>query len=64
MVTGKIIAPMGGQQHVNFEHLDYPKIEYIEADTRDEMRKAIRVEITLRSVSPLFPSPYSVEDIY
>jgi imidazolonepropionase-like amidohydrolase len=47
LVTGKIIAPMGGQQHVNFEHLDYPKIEYIEADTRDEMRKGIRLNLHL-----------------
>ncbi|MGD9346431.1 MAG: amidohydrolase family protein [Candidatus Aminicenantes bacterium] len=47
LVTGKIIAPMGGQHHVNFEHLDYPKIEYIEADTRDEMRKGIRLNLHL-----------------
>lgn len=47
LVTGKIIAPMGGQQHVNFEHLDYPKIEYIEADTKDEMRKGIRLNLHL-----------------
>lgn len=47
LVTGKIIAPLGGQHFVNFEHLDYPKIEYIEADTRDEMRKGIRLNLHL-----------------
>lgn len=47
LITGKIIAPMGGQHHVNAENLDYPKIEYIEADTRDEMRKGIRVNLHL-----------------
>lgn len=47
LVTGKIIAPMGGQHRVNFEHLDYPKNEYIEADTRDEMRKGIRLNLHL-----------------
>ncbi len=47
LVTGKIIAPMGGQHHVNFEHLDYSKIEYIEADTRDEIRKGIRLNLHL-----------------
>jgi len=47
LVTGKIIAPMGGQHFVNFEHLDYPKIEYIEADIRDEMRKGIRLNLHL-----------------
>ena len=47
LVTGKIIAPMGGQHHVNAENLDYPKIEYIEADTRDEMRKGIRLNLHL-----------------
>lgn len=45
LVTGKIIAPMGGQHHVNAENLDYPKVEYIEADTRDEMRKGIRMNL-------------------
>jgi len=47
LVTGKIIAPMGGQHHVNAENLNYPKIEYIEADTRDEMRKGIRLNLHL-----------------
>jgi imidazolonepropionase-like amidohydrolase len=47
LVTGKIIAPLGGQHHVNAEHLDYPKVEYIEADTRDEMRKGIRLNLHL-----------------
>jgi len=47
LVSGKIIAPMGGQLHMNFEHMRYPDIDYIEADTRDEMRKAIRQNLHL-----------------
>jgi len=47
LVTGKIIAPMGGQLHVNFEHLRHPDIDYIEADTRDEMKKGIRQNLHL-----------------
>ncbi|MBN1223970.1 MAG: amidohydrolase family protein [Candidatus Aminicenantes bacterium] len=47
LVTGKIIAPMGGQLHVNFENLRHPDIDYIEADTRDEMKKGIRQNLHL-----------------
>lgn len=47
IVSGKIIAPMGGQLHMNFEHMRYPDIDYIEADTRDEMRKGIRQNLHL-----------------
>jgi len=47
IVTGKIIAPMGGQLHMNFEHMRYPDIDYIEADTRDEMKKGIRQNLHL-----------------
>ncbi|MFC2166188.1 amidohydrolase family protein [Acidobacteriota bacterium] len=47
IVSGKIIAPMGGQLHMNFEHMRYPDIDYIEADTRDEIRKGIRQNLHL-----------------
>jgi len=47
LVSGKIIAPMGGQLHMNFEHMRYPDIDYIEADTRDEIRKGIRQNLHL-----------------
>lgn len=47
IVSGKIIAPMGGQLHMNFEHMRYPDIDYIEADTRDEIKKGIRQNLHL-----------------
>ncbi len=47
LVTGKIIAPMGGQHKNNFEHLDEPLIDYIEADTKDEIVKGIRQNVHL-----------------
>jgi len=47
LAAGKIIAPLGGQLHVNFENLRFPDIDYIEADTHDEMKKAIRQNLHL-----------------
>jgi imidazolonepropionase-like amidohydrolase len=47
LVTGKIIAPLGGQMHMNFENLRYPDIDYIEADSREEMVKGIRQNLHL-----------------
>jgi imidazolonepropionase-like amidohydrolase len=47
LVTGKIIAPLGGQLHMNFENLRHPDIDYIEADTREEMLKGIRQNLHL-----------------
>lgn len=44
-VSGKIIAPFAGQVIVNTEHSDLGKQDYIYADTRDEIRKAIRQNI-------------------
>jgi imidazolonepropionase-like amidohydrolase len=47
LVTGKIIAPLGGQLHMNYENLRHPDIDYIEADTREEMVKGIRKNLHL-----------------
>jgi imidazolonepropionase-like amidohydrolase len=44
-VSGKIIAPFAGQVIVNSEFRDIGKQDYIYADTRDEIRKAIRENI-------------------
>jgi imidazolonepropionase-like amidohydrolase len=44
-VSGKIIAPFAGQVIVNTEHRDLGKQDYIYADTRDEIRVAIRQNI-------------------
>ena len=43
MITaGRIIAPFGGQFHLQPDRRDLAEPEYYFADTRDEMRKAIR----------------------
>ena len=44
-VSGKIIAPFAGQVIVNTEFRDIGQQDYIYADTRDEIRKAIRENI-------------------
>src|SRR5713101_3637454 len=43
--AGIIIAPYGGQFHLQPEKKDLATLEYLFADTRDEMRKAIRQNI-------------------
>jgi len=44
--SGKIIAPYGGQsQGVNIENENFWKFEYIDADTPDEIKKAVRKNI-------------------
>lgn len=43
--SGVIIAPYGGQFHLQPEKKDLATPEYLFADTRDEMRKAIRQNI-------------------
>jgi imidazolonepropionase-like amidohydrolase len=46
MITaGRIIAPYGGQFHLQPDKQDLANPEYFFADTRDEMRKAIRENI-------------------
>lgn len=43
--AGRIIAPFGGQYHLQPERRELGNPEYFFADTRDEMRKAIRENI-------------------
>lgn len=43
--AGRIIAPFGGQYHLQPERRALGEPEYLYADTRDEMRKAIRENI-------------------
>jgi imidazolonepropionase-like amidohydrolase len=43
--AGRIIAPFGGQFHLQPEKRGLGEPEYVFADTRDEMRKAIRENI-------------------
>ena len=43
--AGRIIAPFGGQQRVTPEQRGLAEPEYFFADTRDEMRKAIRENV-------------------
>jgi imidazolonepropionase-like amidohydrolase len=69
MVTaGRIIAPYGGQFHLQPEKKDLATPEYIFADTRDEMLKAIRENIhfgatVIKIVVDDQPYIYSVDDI-
>ncbi len=42
LVSGKIIAPFGGQNQVTYQDPDVARRDYFYADTRDEMRKAVR----------------------
>ncbi len=44
-VSGKIIAPFGGQFHLNYENIGLGNNDYIYADSHDEIRKAIRMNI-------------------
>jgi imidazolonepropionase-like amidohydrolase len=44
-VSGKIIAPFAGQVTVNTEQRDLGRQDYLYADTRDEIQKAIRENI-------------------
>ena len=46
LYSGKIIAPYGGQsQSINTEHEGLWQMEYLDADSPDEIRKAIRKNI-------------------
>jgi len=45
LITGKIIAPFAGQMRVTYDNPDFAKLDYIYADTRDEIKKAIRENI-------------------
>jgi imidazolonepropionase-like amidohydrolase len=46
LTAGKIIAPFGGQSHnIPHEQGPYWRFEYLDADTPDEVRKAVREDI-------------------
>lgn len=69
MITaGRIIAPYGGQFHLQPEKRDLGTPEYYFADTRDEMLKAIRENLhygatVIKIVVDDQPYIYSVDDI-
>ena len=45
LITGKILGPFQGQRHMNYDQPDYAGIDYIYADTKDEIMKGIRENI-------------------
>ena len=67
--SGRIITPYGGQYHgLTPERPDLPQPEYLYADTRDEMRKAVRENVTygakvIKIVVDDQPYLYSPEDV-
>jgi imidazolonepropionase-like amidohydrolase len=66
--AGRIIAPFGGQYHLQPERRNLGQPEYIFADTRDEMRKAVRENAhfgarVIKIVVDDQPYVYSVDDI-
>jgi len=69
LTTGKIIAPFGGQTHrITPEQGRFWLFEYIDADTADEVRKAVRQNIyygadAIKLVSDNSAFYYTVEEI-
>ena len=66
--AGRIIAPFGGQYHLQPERPELGAPEYLFADTRDEMKKAIRQNIqfgalVIKIVVDDQKYIYSVDDI-
>jgi len=66
--AGRIIAPFGGQYHLQPERRELGQPEYLFADTRDEMRKAVRENVhfgakVIKIVVDDQTYIYSVEDI-
>ena len=66
--AGRIIAPFGGQYHLQPERRELGAPEYLFADTRDEIRKAIRENVhfgarVIKIVVDDQPYVYSVDDI-
>ena len=67
--SGKIIAPYGGQTtSVNPEHEGLWQMEYLDGDSPDEIRRAVRKNIynganTIKMVSDDHPAYFSEEDI-
>ena len=67
-ISGRVIAPFGGLVHVNAEHPDLGRADYFYADTKDEIRKAIRQNIHygaswIKIVVDAQRYIYSVDDI-
>lgn len=67
-VSGKIIAPFGGQFILDPEFPDIGRQDYLYADTRDEIKKAIRQNIHfgadwIKIIVDDYPYIYSVDDI-
>ena len=67
-VSGKIIAPFGGQFILDPEFPDIGRQDYLYADSHDEIRKAIRQNIHFGSdwikiVIDDYPYLYSAEDV-
>ena len=68
LVSGKIIAPFGGQFILDPEFPDIADQDYLVADTREEFRKALRQNIHfgadwIKIIVDDYPYIYSVEDI-
>jgi len=66
--AGRIIAPFGGQLHLQPDRPDLAEPEYFFADTRDELKKAIRENIhygakVIKIVIDNQPYIYSTDDI-
>lgn len=67
--SGKIIAPYGGQtSSINPEHEGLWQMEYLDGDSPDEIRKAVRKNIynganTIKMVSDDHPAYFSQDDI-
>ncbi|MBV8858402.1 MAG: amidohydrolase family protein [Acidobacteria bacterium] len=66
--AGRIIAPFGGQYHLQPERRELGAPEYLFADTRDEMRKAVRENAhfgarLIKIVVDDQPYVYSADDI-
>lgn len=66
--AGRIIAPFGGQYHLQPERRELGAPEYLFADTRDEMRKAVRENAhfgarLIKIVVDDQPYIYSADDI-
>jgi len=69
LTTGKIIAPFGGQSSkISVEQGPFWRFEYIDADTPDDVRKAVRQNIyygadAIKLVADNSPFPYTREEI-
>ena len=68
LTAGRIIAPYGGQFHLQPGRRELGEPEYFFADTRDEMRKAVRENVhfgarVIKIVVDDQPYIYSAEDI-